>query len=235
MDEFSYIGTELEVFNHATQWKEYYASQLRPFLGEEVLEVGAGIGGTTKILCGENQKRWVCLEPDDTLSNQIKERIGSGELPAKCEVTTKTLQQLEPEQKFDSIIYIDVLEHIENDKEETLAAAAHLKKGGYLIILSPAHQWLYTPFDKAIGHFRRYNKKTLNEALPSELKRVRLIYLDSLGLFASLGNKLILHSSKPSYQQIQFWDKKIVPLSRISDRLLGFSAGKSILGVWQKV
>jgi len=233
MNDFSYIGTELETFNHATEWKKYYGKYLHPFLGEEVLEVGAGIGGTTKILCNSRQKRWVCLEPDQSLVARIKNKIAAGHLPPVCEARAISSAELTDEEKFDSIVYIDVLEHIENDKDEMLTISKHLKKNGFLIVLSPAHQKLFTPFDKAIGHFRRYNKKTLAEAVPKNLKCVKLIYLDSIGLLASLGNKLILNSSSPSYKQIQFWDKRLVPISRFADVILRFHLGKSIIGVWQ--
>lgn len=234
MDDFSYIGTELEIFNHATRWKKYYGKHLRPFLGEEVLEVGAGVGGTTKILCdGGRQKRWVCLEPDERLIGQIKDQIAAGELPPICEARAVSSAELAEDEKFDSIIYIDVLEHIENDAAEMLTISKHLKKDGFLIVLCPAHQKLFTPFDKAIGHYRRYNKKTLSAAVPENLRRVKLIYLDSIGLLASLGNKLILNSSSPKHGQIQFWDKILVPISRLTDPLSGFQVGKSIVGVWQ--
>jgi phospholipid N-methyltransferase len=234
MSDFVYIGDELEIFHHATTWKKYYGQHLSPFLGKEVLEVGAGIGGTTKSLCSDKQTRWVCLEPDSDLAVKITESIKSKELPTTCEVKTSSLAELSEEEKFDSIIYIDVLEHIENDKNELEIAAKHLKRNGFIIVLSPAHQFLYTPFDKAIGHFRRYNKKELRELTPNDLKLVKLIYLDSVGGLASLGNKLILKSSSPSHQQIQFWDKRLVPLSKLFDRIFGFTVGKSILAVWQR-
>jgi ubiquinone/menaquinone biosynthesis C-methylase UbiE len=235
MSDFVYIGDELEIFHHATVWKKYYGQHLSPFLGKEVLEVGAGIGGTTKSLCSEKQIRWVCLEPDKDLAVKITGAIDSKELPSICEVKTSSLAKLDEREKFDSIIYIDVLEHIEKDKDELEIAARHLKKGGFVIVLSPAHQYLYTPFDKAIGHFRRYNKKRLRELTPNNLKLVKLIYLDSIGALASLGNKLILQSPSPNHQQIQFWDKRLVPLSKFFDRIFRYKVGKSVLSVWQRL
>ncbi|HEY0658129.1 MAG TPA: hypothetical protein VGD05_06630, partial [Pyrinomonadaceae bacterium] len=91
-----------------------------------------------------------------------------------------------------------------------------------------------TPFDKAIGHFRRYNKKSLSALIPAELKCEKLIYLDSIGAFASLGNKLALRRSMPTLQQILLWDRKLVPISTFFDSIIGFRAGKSVLGVWRK-
>jgi 2-polyprenyl-3-methyl-5-hydroxy-6-metoxy-1,4-benzoquinol methylase len=234
MSEFSYIGTELEVFHNATNWKKYYGQQLAPYLGKEVLEVGAGIGGTTKSLCGAGQTRWVCLEPDKDMTREIEKAIEAGELPSICEARNGSLNDLSGDEKFDTIIYIDVLEHIEKDGDELKLAARNLKNGGYLVVLSPAHQFLYTPFDKAIGHYRRYNKKSLSKVVPESLRRVKLLYLDSVGVFASLGNKMILQSPSPTHEQIQLWDKKLVPLSRFFDTVFRYKIGKSILGIWQK-
>ncbi len=158
--DFEYIGSELEIFRHAKNWKAYYGAKIRPFFGRDVLEVGAGLGATTETLCGGGENRWVCLEPDKEMAGEIEAKIRAGALPANCEAAALTLEELDEAEKFDSILYIDVLEHIEDDRAEVLAAARHLRAGGHLIVLAPAHQFLYTPFDKAIGHFRRYNKRS---------------------------------------------------------------------------
>lgn len=231
--DFEYAGTELEIFQNATVWKRYFGRHIQPFLGEEVAEVGAGIGATTKFLVTGKQSRWLCLEPDASMADAIRGQIHKGELPASCSVKSVGLEALGADEMFDSIVYLDVLEHIEDDAGELKTAARHLKPDGYLIMLSPAHQGLYTPFDKKIGHFRRYDKDSLAAAVPLEMECVKLIYLDSVGALASLGNRLILRSATPSNAQIQFWDKRLVPISKIADRVLGFRVGKSILGVWQ--
>lgn len=86
-----------------------------------------------------------------------------------------------------------------------------------------------------IRHFRRYKKKSLKSALPESLRIKKLYYLDSVGYFASLINKLFLKQKMPSLKQIQFWDKTLVPLSKIVDRLLFFRFGKSLLLIAEKV
>ena len=129
---------------------------------------------------------------------------------------------------------MDVLEHIEDDSAEMERAARRLKPGGYAIVVSPAHNWLFSAFDKAIGHFRRYTKATLRATTPAGLELVRLRYLDSVGMLASLGNRMVLGSAMPTARQIAVWDKLMVPISRAIDPLLGYTVGKSILGVWRK-
>ena len=102
-------------------------------------------------------------------------------------------------------------------------------------MLAPAHSWLYTPFDRAIGHYRRYDKQTLAAVTPRPLRQEKLIYLDSAGLLASLGNRLVLNSAMPTAAQIQTWDRLLVPCSRLLDPLLAGTVGKSVVGVWRNV
>lgn len=234
MTNYSYIGSELELFSEAWNWKAYYRGIIKNYIGSEVLEVGAGIGSTTKLLCKKNQKRWVCLEPDPNLADKILSLISSGSLPECCEQRVGTLLDISNQETFDTIIYIDVLEHIEDDQTEVEIAASRLKNGGNLVILAPAHQWLFTPFDETIGHYRRYNKKMLSTIIPKNLECIDLIYLDCVGLIASLSNRFILKSKMPSRKQIAFWDEIMIPVSRLIDPLIQFSIGKSVVGIWQK-
>ncbi len=224
-----YVGDELELFSRARNWKSYFCAQIKPFLGAEVVEVGAGLGGTTRVFLqdGSRHQRWLCLEPDAELCAQIQG------LPAFCEVQCSTLEGV-AEECCDSILYIDVLEHIEHDRAELELALGRLRPGGHLIVLSPAHQSLFSPFDQAIGHFRRYSLKQLKDCGPAGARLVCARYLDSLGFFLSLANSKLLRQSMPTPRQIGFWDTVVVPISRRLDPLLGYRFGKTVLCVWQK-
>jgi len=127
-----------------------------------------------------------------------------------------------------------VLEHIEDDRDEMARAAERMKPDGTLVILAPAHPFLYTPFDAAIGHFRRYTRKSLRAAAPPALRLEKLVYLDAAGMLASAANRLLLQSASPTERQILTWDRLLVPVSRGIDSLFAGHAGKSILGVWCK-
>ena len=231
---FTYVGSELDLFASARNWKAYFRDQLAPYLGDDVLEVGAGLGGTTRVLCRGTERRWVGLEPDPALAGRLLDEVRSGSLPGCCEVRVGTLEGVDEAETFDTILYMDVLEHIEDDKAEVARAARHLRPGGHVIALSPAHQWLFTPFDEAIGHHRRYSRAGFGALATGELATVRLVYLDSIGFFASLANKLILKSAMPKPSQIAFWDRVLVRMSRMTDPIFGYSAGKSVLAVWRK-
>jgi SAM-dependent methyltransferase len=234
MTDYTYVGAELELFARAVRWKEYLYRQISPFLGADVLEVGAGIGGTTKVLCRREHARWLCLEPDGGLAEQLRRSLDAGELPACCQAVVGTLEAVAQLPPFDTLLYVDVLEHIEDDRGELERAAPCLKPGGYLVVLAPAHQFLYTPFDRAIGHFRRYSRGSLSALDPRGLELARLRYLDSAGLLASFGNRLLLKQALPTPRQIAFWDNWLVRFSRSLDPLTAFRVGKSVLAAWKK-
>jgi cyclopropane fatty-acyl-phospholipid synthase-like methyltransferase len=233
MNNYSYIGSELELFSTAVNWKAYLRQLIIPYIGSNVLEVGAGIGGTTCALYTPRCHNWLCLEPDISLVDELQGNLRKATLE-KCQVRGGTLSDLLPEEKFDTILYIDVLEHIRTDRDELKAAMSHLQWGGQVIVLSPAHQWLFTPFDEAIGHYRRYTRQTLSALTPTGLTLQRMIYLDCVGLLASLANRVFLKSKMPTSSQIKVWDQMMVPVSKRIDPILKYSLGKSILGIWQR-
>jgi SAM-dependent methyltransferase len=229
-----YEGKELEIFAHARNWKRYWAGKVGPHLGKSVLEVGAGIGTNTPYLLSAAQESWLCLEPDGALAQQIPATLAAHPRRAIVKARTGLLRDLAPEELFDTILYIDVLEHIEDDHSEMRFALAHLALRGKIVVLSPAQPGLYTEFDRALGHYRRYTRASLKACTPPGARLVKMVALDSFGLMASVANKVLLHQSLPSLSQITFWDGWLVPFSRIADPMLGFSLGKSLVAVWER-
>ncbi len=235
MSEKAYIGTELEIFAKALRWKEYFGETIAPFIGKKVLEVGAGLGANTVALCDGSQSDWLCLEPDPALLQVIETRISSGEFPPCCRACGGFVTDLRRSESFDTILYLDVLEHIADDRRELENARNHLSIGSRLIVLSPAHEFLYSPFDKAIGHYRRYTEGSISALTPSNCRIIKLVQLDSLGMLTSLANRIFLRQSIPSEKQILFWDRNLVPFSRCLDRLANYQFGRSIICVWERV
>jgi len=231
---FSYSGKELEILSAATHWKAYWSNEILPFIGDEVLEIGAGIGATVTALNHKRYRKWIALEPDKMMCSaleiiNIDMAFGPG-----FKVINGTSAALRNYDLFDTILYIDVLEHIEDDYNELDHVQHHLVEGGHIIIVAPAHNLLYTPFDKKIGHYRRYNKRMLRTLVPGTMAIKKIYYLDSVGLLASLANKLFLNTDSPSYKQIQVWDKFMVRASRLMDVLVGYLVGKSIVCILEK-
>jgi SAM-dependent methyltransferase len=233
VSKYEYEGSELTLFADATNWKSYWSRQIRPYISGSTIEVGAGLGTNTALLA-DMSCDWLCLEPDQQMANSIRDAVGTGSLPKHCRVIAGTLASLDPGISADTILYIDVMEHIADDRQEMADAAARLRPGGHLIVLSPAHQWLFSPFDEAIGHHRRYTKASLLALTPPDLAPLKAFYLDSFGLMASAANRWILSASMPNSRQISFWDNVLVRISRATDPLVGFSVGKTVLGIWRR-
>lgn len=232
MAAIEYVGDELDLFASAVNWKRYWLKVIAPYLGAEVLDVGAGLGSTAELMSALAFRRYLALEPDPDHVRRMN--VNRNRFTKVFEAKQGTLEDLDKDQSFDTILYVDVLEHIEHDREELIAASRLLDPGGRLIILSPAHEWLFTPFDHAVGHVRRYTIGTLGDIKPEMLEIEKLFYLDSVGLLASLANKIILRQGQPTLAQIRLWDRLMVPLSRVTDPLLGHRIGKSVLAVMRK-
>jgi 2-polyprenyl-3-methyl-5-hydroxy-6-metoxy-1,4-benzoquinol methylase len=229
-DQTTYPGNELILFKDATQWKKYFSGKIYPFIGNSVIEVGAGIGETTKFLNNGKPKTWTLLEPDEAMFATLSDNKKA--FPPNINICRGAIEDIT--HTADTIIYIDVLEHIEDDRSEVEKASALLNNSGHLIVLSPAFNSLYSEFDKTIGHYRRYTKKTLRKLTPPGMELVYINYLDSIWFFASVANKFFLHQTYPTSKQINFWDKRLLPISKITDHLFLNSFGKSILAIWRK-
>jgi SAM-dependent methyltransferase len=216
--EYSYVGTELELFARAQNWKAQWRRRLLPYLR------GA--------LAAPPVTRIVALEPDKALLDRLRTTVADTGVETVPRIGV--LQDLPSEAAFDAIVYLDVLEHIERDRDELADAASRLRAGGHLIVLAPAFQTLYSEFDRAIGHFRRYTRRTLAALTPSGLTIQRSEYLDSVGALLSLGNAVLLRSAHPKAAQLHFWDSYVIPVSHVTDPVLRPFFGRSVLVVWQK-
>jgi hypothetical protein len=233
-EHYTYPGLELDMFAEASNWRRYWASQIIPYISGRVLEVGAGLGINTPVLSCEKVEQWLMLEPDGNMAAQLEAAVDEGALDKRCKVINGTLQSLASGLQFDTIIYIDVLEHIEDDRSEFNLASEFLVDGGHIIVLAPAHEWLFSEFDQAVGHYRRYNAKTLVNAAPETLVPLVSKYLDCIGIFCSIGNRMLLRSSIPQLSQIRFWDHILVRISRVLDPIFFYKLGKTLIVVFRK-
>jgi protein-L-isoaspartate O-methyltransferase len=131
-------------------------------LGERVLEVGAGAGFITCELA-KRGRHIVALEPTSEPYSQLVENVAS---LTNVVVHQQTLQSFVDEWSrtgremptFDSVVYINVLEHIRDDVSELSLAKSVLARGGRVVIVVPAHQWLYSKVDRLTGQVMRYSK-----------------------------------------------------------------------------
>jgi len=228
-----YPGDELENFSLAHNWKKYFSEILSDFIKGNVLEVGSGLGETTPYLINDTVTSLTAVDPDPEHAEIISSKIRSGKLPEICRSACGTLSIFKAD-KFDTIIYIDVVEHIKDDAMEISLAKNLLTDSGYLLILAPAIPFLYSDFDISLGHYRRYTKNQLNSTCQElNLEPVLLRYIDSAGAALSAGKKLLRLTSHSS-KEILTWDRYFIPISKISDIFLKNIFGRSVIGIWRK-
>lgn len=231
----AYVGSELELFAAARNWKAYLKDRIGPWIAGDVLEVGAGLGETARsIRPGSSAASWTALEPDPALCAAMAPKIAGGELGDKAQAINGTLHDIPAGTVFDTVMYIDVVEHIADDRGELARAVTHLRPGGRLVVLAPAFNFLFSPFDAAIGHYRRYDARSLTALAPPGCTVERRFYLDSVGFLASAANRFLMRQAMPTRGQIAVWDRLMVPLSRWLDPLVGRWLGKSIVVIWRK-
>ena len=223
-----YPGKELEIFDKAVLWRKYIYFLVKKYIKNDLLEVGAGIGSFTKNY-KNNLKNITLTELDKQNIKRLKKRFKDSKIKIKAKLTSKL------NGKFNSILYMNVLEHIKNDKKEINISLNKLNKKGYLIILVPAHNELYTKFDKEIGHFRRYKVNFFKKLKFKNARIVKLQYLDCLGYFLYYLNKIFYKNEiYPSKTKIFIWDKFFTPLTFFLDRFLNYRFGKNVLCIIKK-
>lgn len=224
-----YHGAELEAFDKAHIWRKYIYFLIKKFLKFDILEIGAGIGSFTNNYI-KDDKNITLTDPDTYNSNQLKEKFNNSN---NIKVLKCFVEQVEG--SFDNILYLNVLEHIEDDVGELNKALEKLNSNGTIVILVPAHQKLYGNLDKAVGHFKRYDMEFFENVKLKDAKVEKLYYLDCTGYFLYYVNKIFFKEEiYPSGLKIFIWDKIFTPITIILDALIGYRFGKNIMCVIRK-
>ena len=225
-----YLNEVLEFFDISDNYRSYQIELFGNYVGKEILEVGAGRGKIIEILAQNSEKQFTLLELDKNFFDILNKKFNSKSIKV-LEERTQNIK----ENKFDTIFYLDVIEHIEDDRFELDTAYNLLKKNGHLIIIVPAFQILFSKFDQKVGHFRRYRKEFFKRYSDEKnLKIKKLVYFDFLGFFIILFSKLLnLTNSKKTTLGIKIWNF-LIPLSRLIDKITFHSIGKSIVCIYEK-
>jgi len=233
-DKKQYFGKDLEDLTAARNYYKWIIEIFRPFLGDTVAEIGAGNGNFTNFLAEEKIKNIFAFEPSNNmyplLSNKFKKN-------SRITTINKFFEEKYQEftNFFDSVLYINVLEHIEDDKKELKYAYKTIKKGGHILIFAPALSFLFSNFDKKIGHFRRYHKKGLiNIIRESGFSIEDVRYFDSVGIITWYIVFVLLKKTTTNKTNIKLYDKLIVPPLRLLENLIPPPVGKNLLLIGKK-
>lgn len=218
-----YNGWELKYFDNAINFRKYQLELIQSSIRGHVAEIGPGngvIASKYKLLV----KRVDLYEPTDLICKNLKKKFKNSN---NVSIFNKTLNT---KKKYDTIIYLDVIEHIKQDKKEVKKALNNLKKNGVLIINVPAFNFLYSEFDEDVGHYKRYDQADFKVMLKSTKNiSYKMKYYDSIGFLLSFFNKFIPNGRKKFMKRkILFWDSLMI-LSKFIDSITLNSFGKSLL------
>tara|TARA_Y100001958_G_C21111053_1_gene457980 strand:- start:23 stop:712 length:690 start_codon:yes stop_codon:yes gene_type:complete len=223
----NYPGWELKYFDKAKNFRKYQFNLIKNNIKGNIAEIGPGNGVFLKYYI-KNSKKIYLYEPTVAFNKNLKKNRSK-----RIRIINKKFRL--KKNFFDTILYLDVVEHIENDKIEIKNAFKSLRKGGKLIINVPAFQHLYSQFDKDIDHFRRYSKSDFKKILDKlKIYHHQIIYFDSLGYMLSLLSKIFVKNYRNHFaKKIKFWDT-LIPMSKFFDKILFHSFGKSLLVIIEK-
>jgi SAM-dependent methyltransferase len=192
--------------NHTRRIAELCA----PHLGDSVVDVGAGYGAITEHLAAN--RTLVALDPADDCRVALEKRFN--EWP-NVTVRVGDVDVLSPDEQFDSIVMINVLEHIDDDAGALRKLAAHLTPTGTLVLYVPAYNFLYTNWDRAVGHKRRYSKPRLTGVIATAGLTVSHVrYVNALALPGWMITGPLTHRADSLKTSLDIWDRYGVPTSR---------------------
>ena len=240
--EHDSLTSDLEALAGLENYHGWILDEIRPYLRPRLVEIGGGIGTFAKLLVRAHllphpAARLEIFEPAralhlrlrDDLQQAYPDLIRTGRL-----VVTGTFFRPAPDQ-CDTIIMINVLEHIQDDQDTIRDAYQSLSPGGTLIVYSPALPWLYSPHDKAVGHYRRYEMNGLEQLMEKEgFAVVAAKYMDCLGVLPWYLLNVIGGSTSINPHLAHLYDTCFVPATRLLERLWRPRIGKNVLVVARK-
>src|SRR5215203_1505823 len=136
------------------------------------------------------------------------------------------------QQRPDSIIYVNVLEHIADDLGELRLINRALERGGRVFLFVPALQWLYGSFDREIQHFRRYTRAELEaKCVAAGFRVVESRYFDVAGVLPWFVKYRVLRSKRLDARAVKFYDARVVPVAKALEARISPPLGKNLLVV----
>lgn len=229
-----YFARDLEAMDTASNYYGWILEAFAPALGARVLEVGAGSGTFSARLAQRAPDLLTCLEPSPNCFAALARRF---EAEPRVELRAGELAEHAPgwRERYDSVVYMNVLEHVARDRDEVRLALQCLRPGGHLLVFVPALPWLYGSADRLFGHHRRYTRRTLLALLEDTGAEVRQCrYWDVFGILPWWVAFVLLRRPVMKRGLVTLYDRLVVPVARVAERLVTPPIGKNLLLVVQK-
>jgi SAM-dependent methyltransferase len=228
-----YAADDLETMSEAHRYQAHIFGLIRPHVGKQVLEVGCGIGTMSQQLV-DVADRLVCIEPNLNCAARARDVLeGHPRITLRiCHLEECNRAELLHE-RFDTIVCVNVLEHIEDDiRALRLFRDVVAPTGGHVLIFVPAIPAAYGPLDAALGHHRRYTKRSLGDAFAAAgLDLVTMRYTNPVGLLGWMYNAHITRSIEHTPGQVRLFERLVAPWALPLERLVRPPIGLSLFAV----
>ena len=222
-------GRQLEAAGRdKPRYRRYQYDLIAPHCGRTILEVGAGLGEFAEQF--DDVDRLVLTDVDPGAVELMARRFAG-----RPEVQTRTLAlgvAPELDEPVDSVVAINVLEHIEDDAGALRSLATAVQPGGSIVLWVPGYQQLYGEFDRKVGHVRRYTPSTLASAVRRAGLDVELV--KPVNLLGGIAWWLTVRrggSTSPDSKLVAVFDRFVVPVTRALERVMRPPFGQSVLCV----
>ena len=229
-----YTVADQERMKRATRYFEWQAAMAKAQLGRRVIEAGCGLGNFTQHLL--DREVVIALDVAPECVAHLRERFPeASHVRARClDVQDEAFLDLTAERP-DSVVCLNVLEHVRDDFRALRHMHAVLPTGGRAVFILPAFESLYGPIDANLGHFRRYSKRGWSELAQRAGFRVKLArYTNSIGFFGWWVNAKVWRKTEQSEAQIAVFDWLLVPVMSRAERMIEPPVGQSIFTVLEK-
>ena len=216
-----YAASDLETMQEARRYSAHLFSLFRPYIGSRVLEVGSGIGTMSRQLA-DMAEHVVGIEPNMNCAVRVQELMRNH---PRFTLRTCHLEECDPAElashRFDTVVCVNVLEHIDNDVAALRMFREAVVPGGRVLIFVPAVQAAYGPLDAELGHHRRYSPATLAKAFQAAEMDLRLLrYTNPIGLLGWMFNAHVTKARTHSLTQVRLFETLIAPWALPLERLL---------------
>ncbi len=226
---FDYAGTELEALQVLIHYRDWIVDEFRPYLHGHAVEIGAGIGSYSRQLV-EAVNHLDMIEPSTGLHQKLVAEFGNDRRITVLRATAEEWAAQAPADRYDAAIMINVLEHIADDAGILRQLHRTLRGDGKLLLFVPALMMLYSPLDRAFGHYRRYHRKELTDKVTSAGFNIHVCrYFDILGFLPWLVVNRWTGAQRFNPTAARLYDRIGVPLTRAIERLIPVPIGKNLL------
>ena len=230
-----YLGNELSALTFADNYYSWILKELTPYVGKVILEVGAGIGTFSSFLFLTRPDRLLLLEPSHNLLPSLERKFAQNEKVRIIENTIESLPRGLNQERVDTVVCINVLEHLKNDTLALKKIYDILVPGGTLLLYVPALPYLYGSLDLAFGHYRRYTRgELIRKVSYAGFAVLKIKYMNFFGVFSWYVGSRILQRQALTPWAIKLYDKIFVPITRGIESTLGSFLGQNLFLVGTK-